>query len=117
MHGCLESQGPITNAVAPTIARRRMEPTAGKNTDVRLDMSRCESDAEIVRQPRPVAKSASTISRTRTACYSTHARPRDHQAIRDHANGSLVSLDATVHGVNIRDADQRPLREFHGVLF
>jgi hypothetical protein len=30
---------------------------------------------------------------------------QDQQAIRDEAHGWLASLDATVHGVNIRKAD------------
>ncbi len=32
-------------------------------------------------------------------------RLQDQQAIRDEAHGWLASLDATVHGVNIRKAD------------
>ena len=35
----------------------------------------------------------------------TGERPHDQQAIRDEAHGWLASLDATVHGVNIRKAD------------
>ena len=35
----------------------------------------------------------------------THERLQDQQAIRDEAHGWLASLDATVHGVNIRKAD------------
>ena len=34
----------------------------------------------------------------------THERLQDQQAIRDEAHGWLASLDATVHGVNIRKA-------------
>ena len=36
---------------------------------------------------------------------STDAHLQDQQAIRDKAEGWLASLDATVHGVNIRKAD------------
>jgi hypothetical protein len=36
---------------------------------------------------------------------STGERLHDQQAIRDEAHGWLASLDATVHGVNIRKAD------------
>ena len=35
---------------------------------------------------------------------STGERLQDQQAIRDEAHGWLASLDATVHGVNIRKA-------------
>ena len=35
----------------------------------------------------------------------TGERLHDPQAIRDEAHGWLASLDATVHGVNIRKAD------------
>ena len=36
---------------------------------------------------------------------SSHENLHDQQAIRDEAQGWLSSLDATVHGVNIRKAD------------
>ena len=36
---------------------------------------------------------------------STDEHLRDQQAIRDEAESWLESLDATVHGVNIRKAD------------
>ena len=35
----------------------------------------------------------------------TGERLQDQQATRDEAHGWLASLDATVHGVNIRKAD------------
>ena len=35
----------------------------------------------------------------------THEHLQDQQAIRDEAESWLTSLDATVHGVNIRKAD------------
>ena len=38
----------------------------------------------------------------------TGERLQDQQAIRDEAHGWLASLDATVHGVNIRKADWPP---------
>ena len=40
-----------------------------------------------------------------TVAPSTDDRLQDPQAIRDHAACWLASLDATVHGVNIRKAD------------
>ena len=36
---------------------------------------------------------------------ATHNYLHDQQAIRDNAQNWLTSLDATVHGVNIRKAD------------
>ena len=36
---------------------------------------------------------------------ATHHRLQDQQVIRDEAKSWLASLDATVHGVNIRKAD------------
>ena len=36
---------------------------------------------------------------------ATHRDLHDQQAIRDNAHSWLTSLDATVHGVNIRKAD------------
>jgi len=36
---------------------------------------------------------------------ATHKHLYDQQAIRDNAQTWLASLDATVHGVNIRKAD------------
>jgi hypothetical protein len=36
---------------------------------------------------------------------ATHTHLHDQQTIRDHAQSWLSSLDATVHGVNIRKAD------------
>lgn len=40
-----------------------------------------------------------------TVDSSTHERLQDQQAIRDQTHGWLASLDARVHGVNIRRAD------------
>lgn len=40
-----------------------------------------------------------------TVYPSTGERLKDQQDIRDEAEGWLASLDATVHGVNIRKAD------------
>ena len=39
-----------------------------------------------------------------TVDSATHEHLHDQQAIRDQAHGWLASLDATVHGVNIRKA-------------
>jgi hypothetical protein len=36
---------------------------------------------------------------------ATHKHLHDQQAIRDNAQNWLMSLDATVHGVNTRKAD------------
>ena len=49
------------------------------------------------------------ITYTLLVIFTVDPRPserlQDQQAIRDEARGWLASLDATVHGVNIRKAD------------
>lgn len=40
-----------------------------------------------------------------TVNHSTRERLQDQQDIREEAKNWLVSLDATVHGVNIRKSD------------